>query len=72
VTIDGLAPSWQWCRKCEVLEGGSGGGSLQTGPFFDFPGRAHNGLLISLCYLMGLADVDTFSDPDYCSGPLEL
>jgi hypothetical protein len=51
-----------------VLFGG-GNGILQTGQHLDFPGRAHNDLLVTLMQAMGL-DVDTFGKPDYVTGPL--
>lgn len=50
---------------------GGGGGAVPGGRWLKYPsGTNHNDLLVSLCHAMGLTDVTTFGDPDYCKGPL--
>lgn len=53
-----------------VLAGGAGGG-LKTGRFLQYGDRPHNDLLVSVCQLMGMTDVDTFGIPGVCLGPLD-
>ncbi|HWZ89227.1 MAG TPA: DUF1552 domain-containing protein [Polyangiaceae bacterium] len=52
-----------------VLAGGAGG-ALQTGRYLQAPGAVHNRLLVSICQLMGLSDVQTFGSTDHGSGGL--
>ena len=50
---------------------GSAGGFLKTGQSMTFPnGTSQNDLLITLCHAMGMADVKTFGNPKYCTGPI--
>lgn len=51
-----------------VLAGG-GRGTLDTGRFVTFPGRAHNDLLLTLIHAMGI-QADSFGHPDFSTGPL--
>jgi hypothetical protein len=58
-------------RAGGLLEGGR---YLKYGDITDKGGNqpvAHNDLLLSLCHLMGLRDVQTFGDPKYCTGGLK-
>jgi hypothetical protein len=51
--------------------GGNLAGHFKTNQFLDFPGEAHNRLLLNLVHGMGLDDEVTFGDPDFCTaGPL--
>lgn len=34
--------------------------------------RNVNDLLVSLCQAMGLEDVESFGEPEYCGGPIPL
>ena len=49
---------------------GSLGGKLQTGRWQDYRGIGHNRLLVSMCNLMGLEEIDTFGGTDQDKGPL--
>jgi hypothetical protein len=51
-----------------VLAGGAGG-FFKTGRYLKYGGDHHNNLLVSLCQAMG-AEVSSFGNPAYCSGPL--
>jgi hypothetical protein len=48
--------------------GGNLGGFFKTNQFLDFPGEAHNRLLLSLVHGMGLTDETSFGDKDFCHG----
>ncbi len=50
---------------------GQANGQLETGRFISRPGLPHNNLLVNLCNMMGMDD-QTYGDPAYCSGPLNL
>jgi hypothetical protein len=53
-----------------VLAGGLAG-SIKTGRYLTYPtATTHNRLLVSMCQLMGLADVQTFGNTDTGTGPL--
>jgi hypothetical protein len=52
-----------------VLVGGLGG-RLRTGRVLSFPGRPHNGLLLSIAHALGCEDLRSFGTRDYCDGPL--
>lgn len=47
--------------------GGNLGGYFKTNQFVDFPGVAHNRLLLNLVHGMGLTDEKSFGDPDFCA-----
>lgn len=50
----------------------AGGPSLITGDrYWDFDGRPHNDLLLTLCHAMGVQDA-SFGDPDITTGALSL
>ena len=52
------------------LVAGSCGGALKTNQFLHYNGdRPHNDLLVSLLNAYGI-EVDTFGDPESCTGPL--
>lgn len=51
-----------------VLLGGAAG-AFRTGRYLRYPGVAHNDLLVSILHAFG-ADVTTFGDPRFCTGPL--
>jgi Protein of unknown function (DUF1552) len=53
-----------------VLAGGLAG-TIQTGRYLTYPsGTIHNRLLVSMCQLMGLPDVQTIGNTDTGTGPL--
>jgi len=52
-----------------VLAGGAAG-QLATGRWLQFNGTPHNRLLVSICQLLGLGDVETFGSTDTGRGPL--
>lgn len=52
------------------LIAGSCGGALRTGRWVDFGGRNHNDLLMTIAQAFG-HPVESFGDPDYCTGALE-
>jgi hypothetical protein len=52
-----------------VLAGGAGG-ALTPGRYLQAPGAVHNRLLVSICQLMGLTDVQKFGSTDKGSGGL--
>ena len=52
------------------LLAGNVAGQLQTGRRLDFGGRPHNDLLVSLCHLMGLPEVETVGIEALCDGGL--
>jgi hypothetical protein len=54
-----------------MLAGGAGG-ALETGRYLERPDKPHNDLLVTCCNLMGLADVQTFGDPEICTGALSV
>ncbi len=49
---------------------GNAGGYFQTGRMLQFPGRAHNDLLLSIAHASGLEDVASFGARNHCTGPL--
>jgi hypothetical protein len=49
---------------------GQAGGDLSTGRFLQYGDLPHNNLLVSVCQLMGMPEVDTFGIPGVCTGPL--
>ncbi|MEM9458712.1 MAG: DUF1552 domain-containing protein [Myxococcota bacterium] len=51
--------------------GGSNLG-VRGGRMLDAGDRNVNDLLVSLCNVMGLDDVESFGEPGYCSGPIPL
>lgn len=51
---------------------GSGGNLVQTGRYIERAGVAHNDLLVTLGNLMGMNDLDSFGDPQFCAGPMAL
>lgn len=50
---------------------GSAGGQINTGRFLSFSGDPHNNLLVNIMNLMGVPG-DTYGDPQFCTGPLNL
>jgi hypothetical protein len=66
-----LADGWTHAqRPLPLVLAGQAGGALQTGRYLDYGEARHNGLLVSLCNLMGLSDVTSFGTLDDGSGPL--
>jgi hypothetical protein len=66
-----LADGWTHSQHpIPLVLAGSAGGQLQTGRYLDYGEGRHNGLLVSLCNLMGQADVTSFGTLDDGSGPL--
>lgn len=57
-------------RNIPFVLAGSAGGSLKTGRYIVANNKPHNDLLVTICQAMGLKDVTTFGDPQYCTGPL--
>ncbi len=55
-------------KETPWVMGGNLGGHFKTNQFLDFPGEPHNRLLLSLAHGMGLADLQSFGDPDFCQG----
>jgi hypothetical protein len=51
---------------------GSGGGSYSTGRYIELEDVPHNNLLVTCCHLMGLTDVESFGDPELCTGAVSL
>jgi hypothetical protein len=62
---------------------GSANGYFSTGRYLQFPrtmpsyvdpgydsGRPHNDLFVSIANAMGM-DIDTFGNPDVCTGPID-
>lgn len=58
-------------RLLYLIAGGTGFPELGPGRYLDRPGVPHNNLLVTLANLMGI-DIDTFGDPEICSGPVAL
>ncbi len=58
-------------RLLYLLAGGKGFPELGPGRYLDRPGVPHNNLLVTIANLMGI-DIDTFGDPEICSGPVAL
>jgi len=52
-----------------VLAGGVGG-AMQGGRYLTYDRVAHNRMLVSICQMMGMTDLDTFGDNDPASGGL--
>jgi hypothetical protein len=52
-----------------VLAGGCGG-ALQGGRYLAYDRVAHNRMLVSICRMMGVTDIDTFGDNDPATGGL--
>ena len=52
-----------------VLAGGAAG-NLRTGRYLQYQNVEHNRLLVSICQLMGLPNVQTFGSTDAGTGPL--
>lgn len=52
-----------------VVMAGSCHGYFRTGRFLEFGDEPHNNLLVSLANAMDV-DIDTFGDPNYCTGPI--
>lgn len=58
-------------RLLYLLAGGRGFPEVEFGRYIDRQGVPHNNLLVTLANLMGV-DIDTFGDPEICTGPLAL
>ncbi len=58
-------------RLLYLLAGGSGFPEVEFGRYIDRANEPHNNLLVTLANLMGV-EIDTFGDPDICTGPLPL
>jgi hypothetical protein len=58
-------------RLLYLVAGGSGFPDLKPGRYIDRDGVPHNNLLVTLANLMGV-EIDTFGDPEICSGAMEL
>jgi hypothetical protein len=54
-----------------LLAGGSGFPELKPGRYIDRSGVPHNNMLVTIANLMGV-DVDTFGDPELCTGAMAL
>ncbi len=66
-----LADGWSHSQHpIPLVLAGRAGGALQTGRYLDFGDARHNGLLVSLCNIMGLSEVTSFGSLDDGSGPL--
>jgi hypothetical protein len=66
-----LADGWTHSqRPIPLVLAGRAGGVLQTGRYIDYGEARHNGLLVSICNLMGLPEVTSFGTLDDGSGPL--
>ena len=57
-------------RNMKYVLAGGAGGYLRTGRYLRLSGRAHNDLLVSACHAMGLTDVNSYGDPEFCTGPM--
>jgi hypothetical protein len=67
-----LADGWTHAQQpTPIVLAGRAGGALATGRYLDFGEQRHNRLLVSICNLMGLADVTSFGELDDGSGPLD-
>lgn len=49
---------------------GQAGGALKTGRLLQFDDLPHNNLLVSVCQMMGMPEVNTFGIEGVCTGPL--
>ncbi len=49
---------------------GGASGYFRTGRYVQFGDETHNDMLVSIAHAMGLEDVTTFGDPEFCTGPL--
>lgn len=59
-------------RDMKFVLAGGGGGYFDTGRYLTFDDDdRHNDLLVSIANAMGHG-IDTFGDPDFCNGPLEV
>ena len=66
-----LADGWTHSqRPIPLVLAGGAGGQLETGRYIDYGQARHNGLLVSICNLMGLSEVTSFGSLDDGSGPL--
>jgi hypothetical protein len=66
-----LADGWTHSqRPIPLVLAGGAGGALATGRYLEFTEARHNSLLVSLCNLMGQADVTSFGSLDDGIGPL--
>lgn len=54
-----------------VLAGGAGG-AIRTGRHLVFQNEPHNNLLLGLCHAMGLDDLASFGNRDFCTRPISL
>ncbi len=58
-------------RRAPFVVGGRAGGKVAGGRYLEYPrGTNHCRLLVSMCQLMGLTDVQTFGSNDNGTGPL--
>jgi hypothetical protein len=58
-------------RRTPFVFAGGAGGKVKGGRYLELPrGTSHSRLLVSLCHLMGLGDVQTFGKNDNGTGPL--
>lgn len=44
--------------------------AFETGRYLQFNGRSNNDMLLSVCHAMGLPQLTSFGDPNFCSGPM--
>ncbi|MEM6990937.1 MAG: DUF1552 domain-containing protein [Myxococcota bacterium] len=58
-------------RLLYLLAGGSGFPELNPGRFLDRTDVPHNDMLVTIANLMGV-DIDTFGDPELCTGAMAL
>lgn len=66
-----LADGWTHSQHpIPIVLAGQASGQLQTGRYLDYGDARHNGLLVSMCNLMGLTEVTSFGSLDDGSGPL--
>jgi hypothetical protein len=49
---------------------GGASGYFRMGRYVQYGDKSHNDMLISIAHAMGLEDVTTFGNPDFCTGPL--
>lgn len=58
-------------RLLYLLAGGTGFSEVEFGRYIDREGVPHNNLLVTIANLMGV-DIDTFGDPEICTGAVTL
>ncbi len=68
----GMGENHAYNREVLFMLAGRAGGALTTNRYLGRSGVPHNNLLVSVCNLLGLADVESFGESEFCGGPVSL